>query len=40
MRELGVYEWVGERAWLAGMWRERCSFHILGSWVRGEEEGV
>jgi hypothetical protein len=31
---------VGERAWLAGEWRERCSFHILGCWIQGEEEGV
>jgi RimJ/RimL family protein N-acetyltransferase len=33
MEELGVHEWKGEKAWFAGMWRDRLEFGIWGTWM-------
>jgi RimJ/RimL family protein N-acetyltransferase len=33
MKELGVHEWRGEKAWLAGEWRESLVMHIWGMWL-------
>jgi RimJ/RimL family protein N-acetyltransferase len=33
MRKLGVHTWKGEKAWLAGQWRDELDFHIWGIWV-------
>lgn len=33
LEELGVHEWRGEKAWLAGKWRDSLVMHIWGLWL-------
>lgn len=36
MRELGVHEWRGQKAWIAGEWRDRMVLWIWGMWLNGQ----